>query len=233
MRAPRLVLLLLLSYAVLFGQLDSNSITIRASRMLTAQPDQVVITATVNAAQTAGLDDVLAALQGSGVTAANLMNVSSGVAYLNINSPVGGPVLASRPTLQWMFSWPVPFAKVGATLGSLKTTQQTVAQSGWNLTYNVYDLQASQQSVASQQCSIPDLLADARKQAATLANAAGLTAGAILALSDGTAVRGDAGWYETSYFASFPSIRFGTFSAYVSPFVDCSLVVKFQLLRYQ
>ena len=225
MRALRLSSLLLLSCFVLFGELDSNTITIRSSRFVTVPPDQVVFNVTVNAPQTAGLDDVLAALRGSGVTAADLTNISSEREVIEAGAPF-------VPTLIWMFSTPAPFAKVGARLGALKTLQQTLS-SGWGLTYNAYGLQTSAESVASQQCSIPDLLADARRQAATLANAAGLTAGAILALSDGTAVRGDAGWYPTSYFASFPSIRFGTFSAYVSPFVDCSLVAKFQLLRYQ
>ena len=217
---------------MLFGQLDSNSITIRASRTLDLQRDHLQLYVTVAAAQTAGLEDILSALQGSGVAATDLASVSSFSPnpYSGTGVPPGGPML------QWVFSWPVPFAKLGATLETLKTIEQTIMKAGWSLTYGSNGIGASPQSLASQQCSIPDLLSDARAQAAMLANAAGLTAGAIVALSDDSG----AGFYfaapqNAGYFVPSLNFRSGSFSFGSSPVsnVYCSMMVKFQLLRYQ
>ena len=71
-----------------FGQLDSNSITVTASRNASLQPDQAVFAVSVQSGISASLDDVLAALQGSGITAANLSSVSS----VQQNFGVGGLV---------------------------------------------------------------------------------------------------------------------------------------------
>ena len=240
MRAWRLSSLLLLSWCVLFGQLDSNSITIRTSRTLNLQRDQLLLDVGVAAAQTAGLEDILSALPGSGVAATDLTSVSSAIIYIGTGLP------PSASMLRWAFSWAVPFGKVGATVEALKTVQKTIMKTGWSLTYGSNGTQASPQSLASQQCSIPDLLVDARAQASMLANAAGLTAGAIVALSDDSGT-GRFGFATAPQYALLlvPSVSFrsGDFSSYSSGSfsfgsspvsnVYCSMVVKFQLLRYQ
>jgi hypothetical protein len=50
-----------------FGQIDSNSITVTASNNVSLQPDQAVFGTTVQSGINTGLDDVLMALQGSGI----------------------------------------------------------------------------------------------------------------------------------------------------------------------
>src|ERR1700682_1639233 len=57
-----------LSVSLAYGQLDSNSITITASRNTAVEPDQVVFSVGVSAGLNSSLDDVLAALAGSGIT---------------------------------------------------------------------------------------------------------------------------------------------------------------------
>src|SRR6202034_4532412 len=85
----------------LFGQVESNSITVSASQNASLQPDQAVFSVTVQSGVNTGLDDVLPALQGSGITAANLTGVSSN----NIVSPFN---ISNQPLLQWTFSLITP-----------------------------------------------------------------------------------------------------------------------------
>jgi len=62
----RLVFLLNLfgAGALLFGQLDSNSVTVTATRNLNTQPDQALLEITVTSPLDATLDNVVALLQG-------------------------------------------------------------------------------------------------------------------------------------------------------------------------
>ena len=60
---------------LLLGQLDSNSVTVTASNSATLQPDQAVFSIVVTSGLNASLDDVVAALQGSGITSANFAGI--------------------------------------------------------------------------------------------------------------------------------------------------------------
>src|SRR5437764_14958569 len=98
--------------SVLFGQLDSNSITVTASRSVQLRPDQVVFSISVQAPIGITLDDIIAALQGSGITAANLTGSSMALTTENT----------------WFFSLPAPLLNIKSTLAFLTALQQTVAQ---------------------------------------------------------------------------------------------------------
>jgi len=152
---------------------------VNASRNVSLQPDQAVFSVTVQSGITASLDDVVAALQGSGITAANLLGVSSLQSYLNI---------AAVSALSWVFSLPVPLANTKATVASLTTLAQNIGKlnNGLTLSFNIVGTQVSQQLAQSQTCSLAGLVADATTQAQSLASAGGLTLGAILALSGAT-----------------------------------------------
>src|SRR5690242_4547717 len=143
--------------------LGQQSLTITASRSIALQPDEVVFAVTVSSGLNTGLDDVVAALTGSGVTASNFVNIDTGRARPD-------------PVLVWSFNLPVPFPKIKDTVTSLTALQKTIGQnnSGLNFTFNVVSTQVSPQLQASQQCPIPDLVADARAQAQKVANSAGL-----------------------------------------------------------
>ena len=77
MRKAFLTSVLLASASLVFAQTDANSITVVASRNTTLQADQAVFNVSVTSGLNTTLEDVLGALQGSGVTAANFTGVNS------------------------------------------------------------------------------------------------------------------------------------------------------------
>jgi hypothetical protein len=95
MRLHAIIPGLLVSAALCFGQLDSNSVTVSASRTATVQPDQIFFAVSVTSGLTSSLDDVVAALQGSGITVANLTDVLSNYTYIG-NSNVQTPYLQGQ-----------------------------------------------------------------------------------------------------------------------------------------
>jgi len=173
----------LLSVSLAFGQVESNSVTVTASQSVNLPPDQVVFGVYVTASINSSLDDVLAALKGSGITIANLSGVGNA-------SPIGIVTvgLATAPNVQWSFALAVPFAQMKATVTALTSLQQSNIQSnsGFALSFSVQGTQVSASAQQSQVCSITGLIADATAQAQKLASAAGLNLGSILAMSSGT-----------------------------------------------
>ena len=209
--------------SLLFGQLDSNSMEITASRSVNLPDDEVIVDVTVNSGTGGTLDQVVAALAGSGITAANFSDLSS-----------------SRDGLDWSFSISAPLSKMKATLASLAEQQQSVSASKSGLTMS-FGVAGSRSSGQSQSCSMPDLIADAKAQAQKLASAAGLTAGPILAMSESEPAAipaGRVGIIQFSGAFAVPNVsQFVPVKTFllgaVAPAQTCALVVKFQLLRYQ
>jgi uncharacterized protein YggE len=217
--------LLVVSASLAFAQLDSNSITVSASRSATLQPDQALFAVSVQSDLNTSLNDVLAALQGSGITSANFSGVStSSLSAIFISGPITSP---PGPTIQWTFGLPVPLTKTKDTVAALTALQQNIAQNNKSLklSFSIQGTQVSQQLQQSQTCSIPDLLTDARTQAQTLAVAGGVTLGTILAMSS-----------PTSSAAIFPNsypINTGiSFSSAFAP-APCVVTVKFAVTRFQ
>jgi hypothetical protein len=222
------LLFLLVSFCPLvFGQLDPNSITVSASQNATLQPDQAVFGVVVQSSVSTSLDDVLAALLGSGITAANFSGVSTQQGQLGSTLLPGGQV--QGPTLSWAFNLPVPLTKTKDTVASLTTLQQNITKlnNGLTLSFSIVGTQVSQQLAQSQTCSLPGLIATATTQAQSLAAAANLTVGRILALSSATsnAVSNNSG----GLYAGFGSVYFSTISASPPP---CAVTVKFALTGY-
>src|ERR1700733_9332450 len=111
-----LVFVLLSFCPLAFGQLDSNSITVSVSQNASLQPDQAIFAVSVQSSITTGFDDVLAALQGSGITTANFSGWSTQQGTVGATTLPGGqlpPVM-----LVWTFSLPVPLANTKATVAS-------------------------------------------------------------------------------------------------------------------
>jgi hypothetical protein len=209
------------SAPLLFGQLDSNSVTVTASRNVNLQPDQVLFGVYVGAPLTASLDDVLAAVKGVGITSANFSNVSgSPTGIINV-----GAGFAQPPTpVQWSFGLAVPFAQMRATVAALASLQQSIMQnnSGFSLSFSVQGTQVSASLQQAQTCSLTGLIADATAQAQKLASAAGLNLGSILAMSS---------------LSSIPAVQTysvflaGSFASGTTP-QNCTLTVKFGLTRF-
>lgn len=211
------------AHTLAFGQLESDTVTISASRTVNLPPDQVVFGVQVDSGLDIGLEPVVTALQVSGITAAKFSGVR-----------------VEGSTLNWSFTFPVAFSKMKDAMASLTTLQQTIMKAGLLLTLYVQGIQTSPE-LRSQPCSLPDLVADARARAQKLAGATGLFVGPVVALSNASPavtagriappapalIRGvDAIGLTVS------GLLLGIPGRAPSPTV-CSLVVKFKLLRYQ
>ena len=206
--------------SLLFGQLDSNSVTVTASRTTILQPDQVLFAVRVTSGLNTSLDDVLAAVKSAGITVANF----SGVATASLPVPGQPP----QPMLQWLFSVTAPFSQIKATVSTLAGLQQNIAQANNGLAIS-FEVQGSQASLALQQsqaCNLTELIADAAGQAQKLAGAAGLVSGPILAMSSLAATPVQNNNVVPAGFAGL----------IVSPLVpqaqNCVLTVKFALTRF-
>jgi hypothetical protein len=220
----RIALLLVAAFSpIAFAQLDSNSITVAASNNVTLQPDQAVFSVTVTSSQSTGLEDILAALQGSGITIANFVGVSTTGQIIAVLSSNPLPPVNTAPPLFWTFSLPAPLANTKATIASLTTLQQNIAKAnnGLTLSFNIVGTQVSQQLAQSQTCSFPGLIANATTQAQALAAAGGVTLGSILAISSSTSgvVQGDflLGAVSAVYTSTAPP--------------PCTITVKFAITR--
>lgn len=214
----RTVLFFLLSAAFAFAQLDSNSITVSASRSTNLQPDQIVFAIFVDGGPDATLDSVLTALGPAGITMANFAGVGTVQGY----SPTG----TQTQSVEWAFGLPVPLAKMKDTTAALTSLQQNIAQNNSALTmsFSVNGTQVSPQTQQSQTCVLTDVLGDAKAQAQNLATAAGLTLGGILALAGSTSVTSSIGPLAPGTYLSRYGGNSSAYSQYLPP---CSLTVKF------
>jgi uncharacterized protein YggE len=179
MRKLPLFLTLVLSFSAAFGQVDSNSITVTSSRgSSSGPPDQAIFGVSVTSGLDTSLDDVIALLQGTGISAANLQALDE---YLVATGMSGQPT----DTLNWRFSFNAPLAKNKDTIAMLTNLQATIAKKNNGMTMS-FSIQGTQSSVQPQTCSQSDLLTDARTQAQKLADGAGVSVGNILAMSSPT-----------------------------------------------
>ncbi len=191
------------------AQLTSNSVTVTASRNTSPQPDQVVFRVAVDGPLDTTRDAAIAALDGSGITAANFAGVGTVQQY----DPQAQKALT---LIEWTFSLPVAISDMKSTIGLLSAVQKSNAQknNGLTISFSVSGMQVSPKVLQAQTCSLADLISDARAQAQKMASAAGVSLGTILALSGASLATTDAA-------ASL-------FSAPVYQPV-CSLTVKFAL----
>lgn len=174
------------------AQLTPNSVTVTSSRTFDQQLDHTRFSISISSDLEVTLDEVVAAAGGAGLTTADFV----GISYYG--------------TLQWRFTLTVPFSKMRSTVAALAALQQDLAKnSKFTISFQVDGMGVSPQAQA-QTCPLPDLIADARAQAVKLAGAAGLTVGAIQAMSSptinvpATSYYGGVGWTACSL-----TVRFG------------------------
>lgn len=236
MRSLYLLTALLAAELVVLGQPDNGTLTISAARTQALMPpDQATFDVTVFSRFESGLDQVLAALPGTGITSADLTGVVG-------TSP--------GQELQWIFVVSAPFSKMADVAATLMALQKTIGQnnSGLGLRFDLSSIQVSQEARQSHPCSFSDLVTDARAQAQRLADAAGVGAGPILSLSDGgtsgtfvgaVAPRGRFSFNSVGLvdpLVGVPAIQFfnlGLLTTALPAPASCSMVVKFKLLAQQ
>ena len=195
-----------------WGQLTPNSITVTATKNASLQPDEVVFGVTVNTTLEATRDEVIAALQGSGIKAENFSDVRN-VQQFNI---VGrDPQLM----LAWTFQLPVALSNMRSAIDLLTTVQRNAAgkKNIVSISFGAQGTRVSSQLQRTQSCALSDLIADARAQATKLSAAARMGVGAILAMSSSTLATDPD-----------PTILFGA----PTYFPTCSLTVKFELKAF-
>ena len=124
------------------------------------------------------LDGVIALLQGTGISAANLQSLNEYTNYM------GSPPQLSE-TFQWRFTFTVPFAKNKDTIATLTSLQAAIAKNNNGATMS-FSIQGTQSSAQPPACSLSDLLTSAKTQAQKLADGAGVSLGNILAMSSPT-----------------------------------------------
>ena len=201
-----------------YGQLDSNTVTVTASRTATLQPDQVTIGLWAYSKPDTNLDDVIAALPGLGLSAANLSSVFTGL----------------NQELQWSFTMTVPFSKIKDTLTALNELS-SIQRNGMSISYYLQGTKVSPELQAAHPCPQTTLLADAQVQAQKVAAAVGMSVGAVVSMSDGSGASAPAAaFYAISNpftavaISGVQAVRFLSLTN-SNPQPACSLIVQFRL----
>ena len=211
LRRVLLPLGLLLIPELLAAQVSSTdrTVTVTASRNSTVPPDLGTFVVDVLSPTTGSLDDVVAVLQGSGITAANFTSVYTSTQYAST-----GKGQTSIDFLDWSFSITAPLSDLKTTTGQLAALQQAVSKknNGMTVSYSLRGTQTSPQALAGQNCAATDLIADARSQAQKMATAAGLSVGSVVGVTSTSVVTPPSGGFSA-----------GTYQP------TCSITVRFAL----
>lgn len=195
MRARHSILILAICPAFLWGQ-TPKSVTVSSTQSITAPPDKAVLQVVVSSGTDKALTDVLSAVQGTGITAADLVSITTG---LNVFAP--GPANNPPPSLlQWAFQLPAPVSQLKATSAALAALEQSLAKAKTGLSLS-FSVSGTQISASQSSCNLAGLVADARSQAQQRANAAGLSLGSLLGLSSVTSTSVPAPCSLTARFA--------------------------------
>jgi hypothetical protein len=160
--------------------LGQNSVTVTATRPAAVQPDLAVFGVDILSGTDASLDDVLNAVQGSLLTAANFSGVRSVQQYIANAQPIA--------SLDWNFLVTAPLTNFKPVTTQLAALGQLLAQkkNGMSLSFSVQGAQVSGQAQQGVTCSAADLLTDAKAQAQKMATAAGAGLGGVLAMTGTT-----------------------------------------------
>lgn len=170
-----------------FGQAPQPSVTVTVSRPSSVPPDQMSVYIYVTSPATATLSDVLSAVQGSGLTAANLIGVSSVPASSDASPSTTTSTTSTSYTigsLSWNFYLTVPMVNFKSAIGTLSAVQASLAKlnNGLSIDVEVAGASASTQALQAQSCPLSDLVSDARAQAQKIASASNMSAGAIIGM---------------------------------------------------
>jgi hypothetical protein len=159
------------------------------------------------------LDDVVALLAGTGITAADLVQASPLEQYA-----------------QWGFTHSVPLSGLGTLLVSLDRIQSSGKAASFF--FYVQSVHASAAAIAAHLCNNSTLLADAKTMAESLASAAGLHSGTVLNFSQPASATGSGAPYlSRGVSGSNMIVSVLTSPSYSLAPGTCALTVQFQLVR--
>jgi uncharacterized protein YggE len=171
-----LVLILAIAVAA-FAQVDG--IATSGTRTVTLSPDEVTFNITVVTDINSTLEQAVAAVQDAGVTSKHLLGIASSEEYY------GPQPLSRTPRLAYGFTITLPSSKLKETTDKLEAARRRIAaDSGGDVVFTLY-VNATEKAVQeARQRLVTELLAEAKTNAQFLANAAGLTLGNLLNVSE-------------------------------------------------
>jgi hypothetical protein len=177
MLARSLILAVLFSIACAAAQPAGPSVTVSASKQINLPIEQANFEVSVGSGLSATLDQVLPVVQSLGLTASDLASISG---------PSIGFQLTTQPPNQilWSFRLVRSFAQLSQAFSELNSWSNGV-NSKFTATFALASLattEATTRRLADD--ALPGLIADARAKAQHLADAAGLTVGPILSLTN-------------------------------------------------
>lgn len=212
----KLLFILAASACGLSAQVDSDSITVTASRDVNLPPTQLVFSITVHTNNDGSLADVHQALQSAGL---------NGAVFTDLNTAYTGSGVNAATSLDWSFELRAPVASLKPTLALLESAR---LKSKPALAYSVGS------DAAPTACNQADLLGEVTSGAQKLASAAGVGLGPVVAMSDAPARKVNvlsAPGYVIP--VARVSLLLGIPVSGSSSPAACALTVKFRLLRYQ
>ncbi len=165
--------------APLFAQ--SDGVTVTVSRNANLNADEVYFAVAVVTDPGASLDDVLKAAQGTDISAQGLMS---------INLQQYGPA-PNQYRLAYAFGFTVAFSKYKDTNDKLSTARRTMATLDPPMDLQIYGIGISPSEtsrVQARQQLLAPLLSDARARANEVAQAAGVTLGNVVSVTEAWAV---------------------------------------------
>ena len=121
----------LITAVPLMAQISNNTVTATASENSTAQPDEAVFSVTVASGLGTSLDQIVAAVSGVGITAADLLTVNT--ANGSFVTTIGAPPPGSLGP-QWTFQLVVPFSKLKDTTSALTALEKSISENNSGLT---------------------------------------------------------------------------------------------------
>jgi hypothetical protein len=215
--------ILFFTTSLAFAQLETNTVTVNALRNVSGVPDQVVLGIVLRTDASATLREVVARLEVTGVTPADLV-------YLSVPQNSAG----DSPSLNWSFGLVVPFSRMKdttATLAQLKGKLGLFHDEPMLVFSPIRDRWSDDAQI--QACPLTTLVSDARRQAEGMASAAGMRLGGIVSLSDQTGLPVTQFISPGGGFPPYGNVNgFDDLRAHVVPTArrDCFMQVQFRLL---
>jgi hypothetical protein len=169
---------------VLTGAIEAqDGLIASATRTVSVPPTEASIQVTVTTASTKTLDDVIGKVKEVGLTVENLASIVSTAGFV---SPVPG-VPGVAGTSNYTFRLTVPLGETTATLR--KMDQFSAANAEYRTQASLVGVTATVAAIQeAQRRAFPDLYKEAKARAQEMASGAGLSAGRVLAVTDGYAL---------------------------------------------
>jgi Protein of unknown function (DUF541) len=159
------------------SNLDANSIVVTVSRTTVLAPTDATFLINVSADITVPIDQVLAAVD-FGLTMSDIVSIGAYPMY----PPYGGGVSPSQ--VNYGLRLNVAISQIKDTIDKLEKLRKGTP-SGIDLSYSTSGIGPNQAAMdAAHEKALPDLMADARKRAQSIASAAQLKVGGIQGVNE-------------------------------------------------